>query len=151
MSRSKGQFSSDKIKGSALDTPIAGLIQWEDENSPGPTMREPCNLLYLCNIVSIYVVSKVVSALFAMDTVDMANACIWKGLDGRHGCFRHFDSRSLQVFLQSRIELVQTTQFQVSHGLFLVFDITPRTDFISCGWHLINYLCASRRTVKVKL
>lgn len=49
-----------------------------------------------------------------------------EGVNLRHRCLRHFDSRSLQVFLQSRIELIQASEFEVRHRLFLVPHITAR-------------------------
>jgi hypothetical protein len=49
-------------------------------------------------------------------------------MDSRHGGFRNFDARPLEIFFESRIELVQSAELEVGHALFL------RLPGISCSY-----------------
>lgn len=52
-------------------------------------------------------------------------------IDARESRFGNLDTRTVEILLQTGIELSQATVFEVSHTLLLVLDITTRSEFVS--------------------
>ena len=47
------------------------------------------------------------------------------------GGFRDSDARSFQILSEAQIDLIQTTQLEVSHGLLLVLDVSSGPNLVS--------------------
>lgn len=52
-------------------------------------------------------------------------------VDQRESRFGDLDTRTVEILLETGIELSQTTVFEISHTLLLVLDITTRSEFVS--------------------
>jgi hypothetical protein len=52
-----------------------------------------------------------------------------------HGRFSHFDTRPLEVFFETGVELLQPSKFKICHALFFGFGIAPIPHRIR-SWHV---------------
>ena len=59
-------------------------------------------------------------------------------MDIPHRSFSHFDPRSFQVFLKTRVKFLQPAQFKIGHGLFLAFGVTTVSHRV-CWRHAFEF------------
>jgi len=62
-------------------------------------------------------------------------SCLIAVVDQTHGCLSHFDARPLEVFFESRVELLEPSKFKICHALFFGLGIAPIPHRI-WSWHV---------------
>ena len=89
------------------------------------------------------------SLLAAKSASNIAYAAMGEG-DIRHRCFRHLDARTIQVFFETHIQLIEATELQIGHRLLLALSVSTCANLICSGSHACSVLVDFRTTERLR-